>query len=212
MSFFGGVSEFCGNFVPVILFAVVRIVNFSIHFDKVYNSAERVFLADGKLDGNGMSVKPFPHHIDSALEVCAVDIHFVDVCYTGNLILVRLTPNGLGLRFYAAFGAECSHGAVKNAKRTLDFNGEVNVSGGVDDVYAALVLFGKSRSCPMAGGSRGSDGYTSLLLLYHPVHSSGTVVRFAYLMVDTGVIQNTLGRRGLTRVDMRHNTDISRMQ
>jgi hypothetical protein len=159
-----------------------------------------------------MSVKPFPHHIDSALEVCAVDIHFVDVCYTGNLILVRLTPNGLGLRFYAAFGAESSHGAVKNAKRTLNFNGEVNVSGSVDDVYAALVLFGKSRSRPMAGGSRGSNGYTSLLLLYHPVHSSGTVVRFAYLMVDTRIKQNTFGSGCFTRIDVRHNTDVSGME
>ena len=128
------------------------------------------------------------------------------------MVLVRLTPNGFGLGFNAALCTERCDRAVENAQRTLDFNGEVNVSRGVDYVYTALVFFGCARSRPMAGGCGGSDGYTSFLLLYHPVHSCSTVVRFTDFMVNARIIQNTFGSSGFTRIDVRHNTDVSGMQ
>ena len=51
-----------------------------------------------------------------------------------DLIFVGLTPNGFGLGFYAALGAENGDRAVEHTQRTLDLNGEVDVAGGVDDV------------------------------------------------------------------------------
>ena len=67
-----------------------------------------------------------------------------------------------------------------------------------------------SRAGPVAGGSCGGDGDTTLLLLNHPVHGSAAVVNLADLVVDAGVVQNTLGSRSLTSIDMGHNADISR--
>jgi hypothetical protein len=63
---------------------------------------------------------------------------------------------------------------------------------------------------PVSGGSSRGDGYTSFLLLLHPVHGSGTVMGFAHFVVDTGVEKNTLSGGGLSCVDMGHDTDISR--
>ena len=126
----------------MILLAVVGIVYLGVHFDEVDYSAESSLFADGKFDGNGVGGEPLPHHLYGALEVCAVDVHLVDVRDTGNLILVRLAPYSLGLGLNAALRAEGCDCAVENAERTLNFYGEVNVSRGVDDVYAALVGLG----------------------------------------------------------------------
>ncbi len=212
MSFLGCGKHIGGDFRFMILFAVLGVVNFRVHFDKVYYTFKCIFLADGKLYGNRVGVKPFAHHVYGALEISAVDVHFIDVRNAGNGILVRLTPNGFGLGFYAALRAEGCDGAVKDAQRTLYLDGEVNVSRGVDNVYPALVRFGFAASCPMARGSRGRYGNAALLLLNHPVHSSRTVVRFAYFMVDAGIVQDTLGSGCFTCVDMSHYTYISGMQ
>ena len=201
-----------GNFCLVVLLAVVGVIDFCVHLDEVDDSAEGVFLTDGKFDGNGVGIEPFLHHLYGSFEVCTVDVHLVDVCDTGNLVLVSLAPYGFGLRLNAALCTECCNRTVENAERTLNFYGEVNVARGIDDVYAAFVLLGLARPCPVTGGCSRSDGDASLLLLNHPVHGGGTVVRFAYLMVDTGIVKDTLGSRRLAGIDVRHYTDISCMQ
>ena len=141
------------------------------------------------------------HHIEDMVEVCAHDIHLVDVYHTGNIVMVCLSPNCLGLRLNAALGTQYGHTAVKNAERTLDLDGKVNVTRGINDIDPGIA--------PVAGGSGGGDGYTSLLLLLHPVHGRGALVGLADLVVYAGVVKNTLGRRSLAGVDVSHDTDIS---
>lgn len=68
------------------------------------------------------------HHIHDVEEVRAVAVHLVDVSDTGNAVLVRLTPDGFGLRLNAAACAEHRDRAVENLKRTFDFDGEVDVT------------------------------------------------------------------------------------
>ena len=142
MRFFGFVRHICGDFRLMILLAVLGIVYFRVHFDEVDYTLEGVFLADGQFDGNGVRVEPVPHHLHGARKVCAVDVHFIDVCDTGNLILVRLTPDRFRLGFDAALRAESRDGSVEYAERTLYFYGEVHVSRGIYDVDSAFVLFG----------------------------------------------------------------------
>ena len=62
---------------------------------------------------------------------------------------------------------------------------------------------------PETGGSSGSDGNTTLLLLSHPVHGGGTLVGLTQLVVDAGVEENTLGSRSLACVNVSHDADIS---
>ena len=147
-------------------------------------------------------------HVQNVVEVRAHDIHLVDVDHAGDLVVIGLTPHSLRLGLNAALGAENGHRAVQNAQGALDLNGEVDVARGVDDVQAGLrelIL----AALPVAGGGSGGDGDTTLLFLSHPVHRGGTVVGLADLVVDAGVVQNTLGSRGLASVDMGHDADIS---
>jgi hypothetical protein len=60
-----------------------------------------------------------------------------------------------------------------------------------------------------AGGGGGGDGDAALLLLDHPVHGGSPVVHLADLVRAAGVIKDALGRRGFTRVDVRHDPDVA---
>ena len=124
------------------------------------------------------------------------------------MVLVRLAPNRFGLWLNSALSAKNGDGAVENTERTLDFYGEVNVTGGVDDVdtvLGVLVLL----TAPEAGRSSGGNGYTALLLLLHPVHRSGTLVNLTELVSTSGVEKNTLGSGGFSGIDVSHDADIS---
>ncbi len=90
---------------------------------------------------------------------------------------------------------------VEDAQGTLDFDGEVDVAGRVDDVDAVVVPHAR-------GGGRG-NGDATLLLLGHVVHGRGAVVDLADLVVDAGVIQDALGRRRLAGVDVGHDADVA---
>ena len=62
---------------------------------------------------------------------------------------------------------------------------------------------------PLAGRGGRGDGDTALLLLLHPVHGGGAFMDFADLVGPAGVIEDALGRGGLTGIDVRHDADIS---
>src|SRR6202034_2385902 len=92
---------------------------------------------------------------------------------------------------------EHRHRRVEDEQGSLHFDGEVDVTGGVDDVDPGVT--------PPAGGGGRGDGDAALLLLDHPVHGGATLVDLAHLVVATGVVEDALGRRGLARVDVRHD-------
>ena len=97
---------------------------------------------------------------------------------------------------------------VEHAQAAFDFNREVDVPGGVDDVDA--VLFALAVLVLPEGGRGGrGDGDAAFLLLLHPVHRRGAVVDFADLVGLAGVVEDTLGRGGLAGIDVRHDADIA---
>src|SRR3546814_3191937 len=64
---------------------------------------------------------------------------------------------------------------VEDAQAALDLDGEIDVSGGVDDIQAVLgtiALIG----LPQTGGRRGRDRDAAFLFLLHPVHRRGAVM------------------------------------
>ena len=141
------------------------------------------------------------HHLHNMVEVGAHDVHLIDVRHTRYAILFCLTPHGLGLRLNAALGAENCYGAVEHTQGALHLYRKVNVAGSVDDVDTMIL--------PEAGRCSGGNGNTSLLLLRHPVHRSSAIVRLADLMIDARIIKNTLCRRSLSGINMRHDADIA---
>src|ERR1051326_5417340 len=129
-----------------------------------------------------MSVQASSHHLDASFIVRAGTIHFVDERNTRNAVFVRLTPHGFGLGFDAANSTEHSDSAIQNAKRTLYFCSEVNVTGRINDIDTVIR--------PEASRGRGGNGNPTFLFLLHPVHSSGAFMHFTDLVIDAGVIKN----------------------
>lgn len=122
--------------------------------------------------------------------------------------MVGLTPNGFRLGLNAAHSAVNHHRAVQHTHGTFDFNREVDVPRGVDDVETVRLVL-HVHAAPEAGRSGGRNRDTTFLFLFHPVHRGSAVVDFTELMVDAREEQNTFGRRGLARVNVGRNTDIA---
>ena len=131
-------------------------------------------------------------------------VHLVDVGEARDGVLVGLTPDGLRLRLDAGDGVEDGDGAVEDAEAALDLDREVDVAGRVDDVDAVVV--------PLARRRRGRDRDAALLLLLHPVHDRGALVNLADFVRAARVVEDALGRRRLTGVDVRHDPDVSGLE
>ena len=73
------------------------------------------------------------------------------------MILFRLMPDGLALGLNAALCAEYRNRTIQNPEGPFDFNGEIDMTRGVDDVDTA--------AAPIGSGSGGGDGYAPLTFL-----------------------------------------------
>ena len=195
------VNHILGDVFHADILAQLIIEDVCLHGQQVHVALEESLRTDGQLDGNGIALQPLVDHLQDSVEIGAHDVHLVDVDHTGDLVLVGLTPNGLGLGFYTTLGAQNGDGTVQNTQGALHLNGEVHVTRGIDDVQTAAL--------PEASGCSGSDGDAALLLLGHPVHGGGTVVGLTDLVVLTGVEQDTLGGGGLTGIDVGHDAEVS---
>ncbi len=199
-------DEACGDFVDFIVGAHGLVMpEDSLHGDEVDHTLECLFSTDRNLDGARVGTE---HVLELAYyfeEVCARTVHLVDITDTGHVVFVGLTPYGLALGFYTAHSTESGNGTVEHAERTLHFDCEVDVSRGVDqvDLIFIVVIF------PECGGSGRGDCDASFLLLFHPVHGSGTIVNLADLVCQTGIEEDTLGSSCLAGVDVGHNADIA---
>ena len=121
-----------------------------LHLDQVDHAFEVVFGADRHLHRHRVGAEARLQLLDDLEEVGAGAVHLVDERQARHGVLVGLAPHGLGLRLHAADGAQHEHRAVEHAQRTLDFDGEVDVPGGVDDVEAVL----RQSTCPCPTRSR----------------------------------------------------------
>ena len=118
--------------------------------------------------------------------------------------MIRLTPYCFTLRLYATYRTEHCHRAIKHAKATFDFDREVNVSRGIDNINSVMAV-----AIPITNRRSARNRNTALLLLRHPVHRRRAVVYFTYAVGTAGKIQYALRRRRLACIDVRHNTDIT---
>ena len=180
------------------------------HGHEVDDAPELVLGTHGDLDGHGVGVQALLHGVDGVPEVGADAVILVDEGDARDVEVAGLAPHGLRLRLNAGDGVEHGDGAVEDAQRALDLGGEVNVAGGVDDLDAVgRALASLAALVPEAGGGSRLNGYAALLLLDHPVHGGGTVVDLTDLVGLAGVVQDALGRGGLTGVDVGHDADVA---
>jgi hypothetical protein len=76
------------------------------------------------------------------------------------------------------------------------------VAGSVNDIKTVIA--------PECRGRRRLDRDPSFLLLGHEVHRRIAVIDITHLVDGPGVIQDTLGRCGLTGVNMRDDPEIAK--
>ena len=190
------------NFFHPHIFAHIIVIDVSVHLHQVDDASEGILGADGQLDGHSVGLQAVMNHVQHAEEICAHDVHLIDVDHTGNLVMVSLAPDGLRLGFHTALGAQDGHAAVQHTQGALHFHGKVHVARSVDNVNAVIP--------PETGGGSTGDGDASLLLLNHPVHGGSALMGLAKFVIYTGVVQDAFSRGSLTGIDMCHNTDVSR--
>ena len=90
------------NLLVSLILAEVIVVDARLHIHQVDNTLEAFLPADRKLNGNRIALQSVMYHIQHMIEIGAHDIHLVHVNHTGNMIVVRLPPDSLGLRLHAA--------------------------------------------------------------------------------------------------------------
>jgi hypothetical protein len=110
------------------------LVGDGLHTNEVDDAPEFVFAADGELNRYGITLKLGLDLRQRPLEVRADAVHLVDEADARDAVLVGLTPDGFRLRLDAGDGVEHGDRAVEDPQRALDFGGEIDVTGRVDDV------------------------------------------------------------------------------
>ena len=205
----GQVYQLGRNFFLTVGSALVVVVPVdSLHLDQIDLTFEVLFRTDGDLNRYRGVTQTVLDLTDDTQEVGTRTVHLVHVDDTRNTVLVGLTPYGFGLRLNARSTAEHNDSTVEYAQRALYFNGEVNVTGGIDDVYAVVVVL-TNRTFPEGGDGSRSNGNTTLLLLNHPVGGRGAIMHLAHLVAQACVEQDPLGSGGLARVNVGTDTNIT---
>src|SRR5215210_7845665 len=171
------------------------------HLDQVHDADEVGLGTDRDLQHEGVGTQALDHHVDAAEEVRTGAVQLVDEAHARDAVLLGLPPHLLGLRLDAGDTVVDGDGTVEHPQGPLYLDGEVDVPRGVDDVDVVAVPGALRR------GRR--DGDAALLLLLHPVHRGRAVVDLTDLVVDTGVEEDALSRRGLAGVDVRHDPDVA---
>src|SRR5471030_140596 len=156
------------------------------HLHQVNNTGEFLFSADSQLQRNRICTQTFLNLINNFQEVSTHTVHFINERDTWNFIFVCLTPYGFRLWLNTTNCTVNHYRAIKNTHGTFNFDGEVNVPWGVNDVDVVWFEL-LSHTRPETGGRSGRDGNTTFLLLLHPVHGGCAVMNFTDFMVYTGV-------------------------
>ena len=172
-----------------------------LHVDQVDHARETSFGTHRDHDRHGVGPKLSADFLDDPFEVGPGAVHLVDERDPRDVVLLRLSPNGLGLRLHAADGTEEGNGPVEDAQAALHFGSEVHVPRRVDDVDPMVAPVGRR-------GSRG-DGDPALLLLDHPVHRRPAVVHLADPVALPGEEQDPLGDRRLPCINVGHHAHVS---
>jgi len=165
-----------------------------------------IFKPNGDLNCNRVGAEAGDNRLERAIKRCAGAIEFVDKTNSWYAILIGLPPHGLRLRLDTSDAVEYSYGTVEHTQRTLNFHGEVDVTGSVDNIDAMI----DAVSLPVTGCSGAGNRDTALLLLLHPVHRRRTLVHLANFVRDARVIEDPFRGGGLTGIDVGHDADIPR--
>ena len=185
----------------VVALVVLGRVGQGLHGQQVDVADEVVLGTHRNLHDDGGRVQAVADGAHREVEVGTHLVHLVDEADTGDVVLVGLTPHGLGLGLDALLAVEHGDSAVEDAQRALNLNGEVNVTGGVNNVDLVTV--------PERGDCGGRNRDAAFLFLFHPVGRRGAIVRLADLVVDARVEQDAFRHGRLAGIDVSHDANVA---
>jgi hypothetical protein len=171
-----------------------------VHLHQVDNALELVFGAHGDLNGNRLALQTLDDGLHRMEEIRADAVHLVNETDARDVVFIGLPPHRLRLRLHSGDGVEHRHRAIQHAQAALHLGGKIHVAGRIDDVDLDVL--------PLASGGGRGNGDAPLLLLLHPIHDGGALMDLAQLVRAPGVIKDSLGRSGLTCIDMSRDADI----
>ena len=200
--FLGLVHHVGGDFLDLEVFRLAGFVpDVGLHGEQIDHADEIDFGADRQDHDERVRAEDLLHLGDDAVEIRADAVELVDVNDAGNLGIVGVAPVGFRLRLNAAGTAEHADAAVEHLERTVNFDGEVHVAGGVDDVELI--------SLPEAGGGGGLDGDAALGFLFHEVHGGCAIVNFPDFVDLAGELENAFGGGRFARINVGENADVA---
>ena len=153
------------------------------------------------LENQRLCAKALLDGLYGEVEVGTKLVHLVDKANSWNVVLVSLTPYGLGLRLNTLFTVEDCNGTVKNTKRTLHLNGEVHVSRGVDDVDLGIF--------PLNADILGKDGDPALTLEVVVVQQE--VVHLLIITEKLRSVKHVVYQGGFTVVNVGDDGDVAQI-
>ena len=122
----------------------------------------------------------------------------------GHVVAPHLAVDGHRLGLHAADGAEHEDRPVQHAEAALDLDGEIDVAGRVDQVDVAAL--------PLDAGGGAGDGDAAFAFQVHVVHGGPALALDLLHAVDAaGIVEDPLAERGLARVDVGGNADITQL-
>ena len=160
----------------------------------------------GSCTGSGRAPRRVLDHVHAAQEIRAAAVHLVDVTQTGHVVVVGQSPVRLRLRLHAGHTVEHDDRAVEHAQRAVHFDREVDVARGVDQVDLLVAPERRNR------GALNRD--TAFLLLLEVVSRRRRLQILRVMDVDDRVlaprvVQDPLGRRRLSGVDVGDDPDVA---
>ncbi len=168
---------------------------------QVDDADEVVLEADGHLDRDGVGLQAAADLLDAGGRVGAHPVHLLMKAIRGTRYLSawRQTVSDCGSTPPTAQNTATAPSSTRRLRSTSTVKSTwpgvsmmlTRWSRQKQVVAAAVMVMPRSCSC------------------CHPVHDRGPVVDLAHPMGDAGVEQDALGSRGLARIDVRHDPDVS---
>ena len=173
------------------VFAVFAVEVQGLLAEQVDHAFEVVFQTNGKLHQHGIAAELAAELLNHLLGVAARTVHLVDERQPGNAIAPHLAIDGQRLGLHPTYGAKDENRPVQDAEAPLDFHGEVDVPGRVDQVDVVTV--------PLDRGCGAGDRDAALPLQVHVVHRGACPASLHLLhAVDAAtVVQHALAESGL---------------
>ena len=183
-------------------FAVLAIEVHRLHRDQVDNAFEIFTQTDRQLHQHRFHAQlgaDLRTHLD---RIGSGAVQLVDEDQSRHAVSLDLTIDGQRLRLHATDSAQDQHRSVQHPQAPLHLNREIDVAGSIDQVDAVI---GPVDSCRRTG-----DRDPAFLLEIHVIHRGTTpTMNLLHPVQSTGVEQDPLAERGLARIDVGRNANVS---